>query len=422
MTSRSPEPVAVVVDGYSTGGLLPAAFHRLGVRVVHVQSTAELVPGMVPPDLDDYLANIVCADDASIADCVARLAEYQPIAVLAGQQLGVQLADRLSTRLGLPSNGSALSAARGDKYRLIEEVRAAGLRCAAQLRGERPEDLVGWAEQNGSYPVVVKPLSPASTDNGFLCRDAGEVRAAAEHVLGGEDAFGTANGEALVQSYLPGAEYIVDTVSLAGQRYVCGVWEHEKRVLGEGRSIDDKDVLCDPYDAPVVDLIAYVDQVLDALDIRYGPAHAEVKLTPRGPALVAIGARLSGTTTPGFHDACVGANQAELTALAYADPEAFRRRYATRIYRKHQDALVHNTSTTREGEIVGIRQAVVDKLESLPTVFGLSVRLTAGQQLRPTVDLSTSPLRVFMTGQRDELRGDYQVIQDLKDDVYILAY
>ena len=89
-------PVAVIVDGYSTGNFLPPAFARLGVQVVHVQSTAELNPSTLLPDLSMYVDNVVCADSAALDATVEALRAYAPVAVLAGQEPGVPLADALS--------------------------------------------------------------------------------------------------------------------------------------------------------------------------------------------------------------------------------------------------------------------------------------------------------------------------------------
>ncbi|UFX44293.1 MULTISPECIES: hypothetical protein [Bradyrhizobium] len=53
--------------------------------------------------------------------------------VIAGCETGVELANLLSERLGLPSNGTALSAARRDKARLADALGAAGVRSIRQV-------------------------------------------------------------------------------------------------------------------------------------------------------------------------------------------------------------------------------------------------------------------------------------------------
>ncbi len=413
--------IAVIVDGYSTGNFLPPAFARLGVDVIHVQSTPELNPSTLLPDLTAYVDNVVCADETAVNATVDALRAYPLVAVLAGQEPGVPLADTLSERLGLATNGSAQSICRRDKFHMIEAVRAAGLHAAEQCSSADVEELVGWAERRGRYPVVVKPLSSASTDHVVICRDAAHVREAGAAVLAARDIYDCANTRVLVQSYLAGTEYIVDTVSVDGQHYVCGVWQYEKRRLESGKNIYDKDILLAESAEPVSALTAYASQVLAALGIRHGPAHVEIIMTSEGPALVEVGARLNGNMNPGFHDVCLGANQADVAALAYGRPREFLERYAGRTYCKQQDAVVHNASTGLCGEVRAVDETMAKRISMLPTVYLLSVKLSPGKRLRPTVDLLTSPLRIFMTGtDRAALTEDYETIQTLKDGVYEL--
>lgn len=411
----------MIVDGYSTGTFLPPAFARLGVDVVHVHSTAEPMSTMLQPDLGVYRDNFHCPDEA-FERTVEALTALGPVAVLAGQEPGVPLADALSERLGLATNGTALSGARRNKYEMIEALRSAGVRCADQYKGTDPQALADWAEQSGSYPVVVKPLSSASTDHVYRCHSSAEVVAAAGAVLGSTDIFDRPNTEALVQSFLEGTEYIVDTVSVDGDRYVCGVWEYEKQILPGGKNIYDLDVLLDPATEPVPELIAYVDTVLEALGILHGPAHAEVIMTPQGPALVEIGARLNGNMNPGFHDRCLGANQADLTALAYARPEEFAHRYAGLVYSPRAAAAVHSTRTELDGVVEAVNQDAVDRIAALPSAHLVGVKLAPGKRIRPTADLLTSPMRIFLTApDLATVRADHAVIQTLKDEVYRVA-
>lgn len=422
MNATSAAPVVVIVDGYSNSGAYVAEYAGLGVDALHVRSTAEFLPKMVPPDLSVYRETFVCADADAVDATVDALRGYAPIAVVAGQEPGVPLADLLSERLGVATNGTAKSPARRDKFTMIETVRAAGLHCAGQFVGSDPAGITGWARDLGSYPVVVKPRSSSSSDNVFICRSEAEVSQAARAVLAGITMYDQRNTDVLVQSYLDGTEYIVDTVSANGRHTVCGVWRYDKNLLPSGRPVYDLDVLQDP-DAPHVrELIAYVLRVLDALGIEHGPGHAEVIMTESGPALVELGARLNGNMNPAHHEAFSGTNPARLGALAYARPAEFTARYAGKVYAKSCEAVVHNAATSREGLVTGIDEAVVDKIASLPTVREVVVRRPAGTRLVPTVDLMTSPMRVFhIGGSHAEILADHQVIGQLTEDVFRLA-
>ncbi|MBT2508651.1 ATP-grasp domain-containing protein [Streptomyces sp. ISL-98] len=415
-----PAPVGVVVDGYSVGKFLPAAFQRLGADVVHLQSTPEFLSTVPPPDLRPYLANVV---HDGLEGTAKQLAEYAPVCILPGQETGVMPADLFAEYLGLPGNGSALSLSRRDKYEMIEALRSAGIHCARQLKSADPAEIVEWAQRESAYPVVVKPLSSASADGVFICRNAQEVRAAAVSVLGSYDIFERRNTEVLVQSFLQGTEYIVDIVrGPGGGRHVCGVWEYEKTETGS-RRIYDKDVLLTPDNEPVAELVAYLDTVLEALEIRFGAAHAEIIMTPEGPALVEIGARLNGNLEPGFHDACTDGNQADLLALACVRPEEYARRFTGKtMYRKRHEGIVYHGQTSLSGVVAAIDERVLAEIGALNTVHLAVPRVAPGDRLRPTTDLLSSPLRVYLTGSNhQDLMADYRRIVALKDDVFRLV-
>ncbi|MEU8975210.1 ATP-grasp domain-containing protein [Streptomyces monashensis] len=411
-------PVVVLVDAYTSGKYLPPEFAALGADLVHVQSTPEFMPSMPAPDLSVYRAALVHDD---LEKTLVRLEKFAPVCVLAGQEPGVLLADRLSEQLGLPTNGTALSEARRDKHRMGETLRAAGLHCADQLKSRDPDVLVRWAEELGEYPVVVKPLNSAAGDGVFICASAHEVREAAEGILDSETIYGDTNTEVLVQSYLQGTEYVVDMVSYGRRRYVCGVWEYQKRLLPSGRNIYDRERLLGPAEGPAPELIAYVGQALDALGVHFGPTHAEVIVTPRGPALVEVGTRIAGNMHPGFHNVCAGGNQATLTALAYLAPGEFVRGYAGRTYDKLREAICCTTSTTLSGVVDSVDQQAVDAISDLETVTRFDLKIEPGGVLRPTVDLYSSTLRIFMSGtSMDEIDRDCGRIEELKDRVYRL--
>ncbi|MER5631503.1 ATP-grasp domain-containing protein [Streptomyces nitrosporeus] len=416
MSANTAPASAVVVDAYTTGNHLAPAFRRHGVRVVHVQSTPALMTTMMQPDLTQYEANIVLDDAGTHLDL---LRAHRPLCVVAGQEPGVIPADTLADQLGVPGNRPELSVARRDKYEMTEALRRAGVRCADQFTSADPDQITAWAAERGGR-VVVKPRTSAATDHVVVCDTPGQVRQAAAEVLAARDIFGAANTEALVQAYLEGPEFKVDTVSYAGERYTCGVWQYHKRLV-DGRNIYDRDEIREPEDAATLEITGYVDEVLRALGIAYGPSHTEVIVTADGPVLVEVGARTAGGLVPPFHDACLGGNQADVTALAFTDPERFRARYAGRAYRKLRHASQVYGATTLSGTVAAVDTATVERIEALGSVYRFTPKKRPGDTLRPTVDLySTTFVAHLAAGSAEELRRDYEVLQSLKDALYVL--
>lgn len=414
----SARAIGVLVDAYGTGNYLPASFNQLGIDVLHLQSSLEPITRMQPWNKASYFDWLVYNPDGSTE---RALKELEPQFVIPGQEPGVRLADQLSEALGLRTNRTGFSEARRNKFKMIDAVAVAGLRTAAQLITDDAEEAVAWAEGSGYWPCVAKPLSSASTDGVFICRDADALRAAFPSILTSTTVFNAANTEVLVQSFLEGTEYIVDTVSVDGHAYVCGVWQYEKRLLPNGKPIYNRDILVSPTDPAAVALIDYTRAVLDALRIQNGPAHSEVIITPDGPALVEVGARLNGNMHPAFHDACLGVNMADLTALAYARPEQFLAEYLDAVYQKRQPAVVYNTPTMLSGRVVSINEAVVEEIRNRPSVVDLTVKRKPGDVIVPTHDLLTSPVRVFLTApDQFTVDDDYRFIDSVRESIYVV--
>lgn len=419
MNGKGRRPVAVAVDAYTSGNFLPPAFARHGADMIHLQTTPELFTRMVPPRPDLFGAFLVLDDEEA---AIGRLAAYDPICIIPGQEYGVPAADRLSERMGLPSNGTALSRARRDKYEMVEVVRGAGLHCADQIRSGDVAEIRAWIARTGCLPCAVKPLASASTDGVTICTTVEEVGPAVEAVLAVDDIFGDPNREVVVQTFLDGPEYYVDTVSRDGRHAIVGVGLYDKTLLPGGRRIYGRDIMVGPEDGHARAVADYALAVLDAFQVRHGPSHIEIIVTAAGPALVEIGTRVNGNLHPEYQDLCLGANQADLTALAYVDPAGFAAAAAERDWTPRQPSELFHVAVEQEGTVTALDPQVTAEIEALPTVFAAQFKLTPGKRVQPTIDLLTSPIRVFMTGESAEaIPADRARIEALKHRVHVLS-
>ncbi len=67
---------------------------------------------------------------------------------------------------------------------------------------------------------MVKPVESAGSDDVFLCESKEDVKTAFERINGKINGLGQKNDAVLVQEFLDGTEYVVDSVSLDGTRKV----------------------------------------------------------------------------------------------------------------------------------------------------------------------------------------------------------
>ena len=122
----------VIVDAYSSGNLVAPEFQRRGCRCVHVQSKTD-TPKVFEASFkrNDFAENIIFNGD--FPALVNTVKQYSPIAVIAGTETGVILADRLGNAIGTKNNRYETANSRRDKYLMQEAVRKNGTRAIKDI-------------------------------------------------------------------------------------------------------------------------------------------------------------------------------------------------------------------------------------------------------------------------------------------------
>jgi biotin carboxylase len=390
-----------VVDADGIAAHLPAALAAYGLETVRVRSEA--------PDV--HLSGSAEADVRHRGDVGATAEALRRLDVgfvLAGTESGVLLADELSAALGTPGNGMTRPRARRDKFEMVAAVREAGLATAASFASPSGEEVAAWAAALGSWPVVLKPLASAGTDNVRICHSAAEVRTEHAAILASTTRYGSRNDTVLAQEFLHGDEYFVNTVSRDGGHHVVEVWRYHKQAIGDEHWMYDYEQPVPLEDPQVAALAEYTLGVLDALEIRNGAGHTEVMLTAAGPVLVESGARMGGSHQPSVVSRCIGTNQVECLALAVARPGevALLPTYRPRSFLRYVTLI-----SPGDGVVPG--DAGFAAVRALPSFVDLVLTTPAGQPVRRTVDLATSVGYVYLEADDPEqVESDYKQLRE----------
>lgn len=406
-----------VVDAFSAGRYVAPEFRARGWQCVHVQSRERPLQAIASTFVaDDFSARFVHDRDA---DSLASVLQRHGVqAVVPGCEMAVPLTDALNAHLGLRWNSLATSALRRDKYLMLEAVRARGLQAPTQIRvsASADRDLHSWLRERtpDEYPIVVKPVNSAGSDGVVFCDTMDGVAAAVERLLGRMNLMGFPNDQVLVQGFLRGAEWTVNTVSWNGRHRVTDLWRvHKQRVAGAG-FIYDRSELMPGTGKEQSDLVEYVCEALDAIGIQYGPAHTEVMLTANGPVLIEVGARPQGAIDPAAPLHGVGTNQFIELASALEAPESFAVEGPNGGGLRTHVLLVRLINRC-DGIVTGL--PLEDSVKRLPTLFGaphLSVHV--GSRVRRTVDLFSSPGYVYLAGSREAVFRDYRTLRELEEE------
>jgi biotin carboxylase len=388
--------VIAIVDTYSPTEILADQFRASGAELVRVQSTKEVPPAYRGhSDTSNYLDNVIHQGD--LAATVRAVSAHNPEAVVPGGEIGVEFTDVLTDQLGLPGNGTKLSEARRNKFIMIETVRRAGLDTANQILVRETEDLVEWHRKIGGR-IVVKPLRSAGNDNVAFCDTPANSAAALTRILAADDVFSMRNDAAVAQEYLRGTEYMFNTVSRDGIHRICEVWS-TSRVSANGVVDLTAASFLMPHKNPIKeDAGGYVCDVLDAVGIRNGPAHLELRMTKRGPVLIEVAARICGAHLPLYAQLARGGSQLEWTVNAYLQPQRF-------VIDPEEPtdgrfcASVGFVSSV-EGIFDGFRS--LELIKELESFYKLEYLVRPGETLHRTVNDSTYAMAVILMHEDQE--------------------
>jgi biotin carboxylase len=420
-------PVAVaIVDPFSTGAHLAALVCSQGYKCLRVFSIWDSpVAALVQQGIVcDFSATIQHNDqlkdqDAAINDTVAQLRAlpYNIAAVIPGAETGVELADSLSHRMKLRSNGEAGSLARRNKYHMGEAVRNAGVRAVKQHNCSTIDDMLSFCKTLTGKPFkcVVKPVQSAGTDDVFLCSDIEEATTAFNRIIGKRNGLGLINHCVLVQEYLVGKEYVIDKVSKDGVHKLVAIWEYDKRSINGANFIYFGMKLHPSTDPKAQQMVAYADLVLNALGIMQGPSHMEIMYCSDGPCLVEVGSRChggEGTWLPVVRE-CIGYSVVDVTLSAYLDSTLFD------SIQKDNFPLV---KSGRDVDFVNRKSGVVRAfpgesiIRGLPSFRSISWELKPGDYAPVTIDCFTRPGCAQLVHESEEqVEKDFQRIHSLEE-------
>lgn len=413
-------PIAVVVDAYSSGQFYATEFKNKGICPVHVASGL----GKMSPELAEHVNNavdslrndydILIHDWSDLDDLKRRLASLKPKYVVAGCETGVELADILAEAFGTPGNGTAQSAVRRDKLLMHQALAAHGLPHLSSLATSDIDEALAFAAGLGSWPVVTKPLRSSGTEGVRLSRSPEELSENFGALVGSVTMMGERNVQALVQEYALGREFAVNTISRDGRHVLSDIWEYHKITSPEGAPVYERAMLVRGLDAAHRGLIEYAFSVLDALGVRFGPAHVEIMLTEKGPVLIECAARPMGGPFPqDLLTQTLGHTQVQWAVDSYVDPKAFAA-HLTESYRPTCSMCIKLLISTREGSLHSIPGIAL--ATHLPSARrGDFLEALSTWRLPRTVDLFTSSANICLFHADEKVvEADWAILRELE--------
>ena len=364
-------------------------------------------------------------------------ADVEIVGVLCGSDGGLADAERLQHVL-IPHRSNGLLPARRDKYLMCEAVRAAGLSAPAQCSPGTWTELRRFLrEEHKRYPIVLKPRRGQASVLVGLAHDEAQaqhmdaiLRAPTCHAS--IDTSETAAGDlnVVAQEYLDGDEFVVDTVSSAGEHKALAIWRYDKGEMNGAPFVYFCDELL-PCEGPREEsLVQYAFDALDALGWRWGPCHIELKWvkardgqgTPTGTGhavLVEINAgRWNGVDFKLLTSIAYGADSYEATLDAYLDEIAWKElpNRPPPDLRGHA-RLVKLVSPASGTVITPAAEVHAKRLSEMDSLVCFEPEATEpGEHVSTTVDLATcAGYAHLLHADREVVDRDYRALRELQE-------
>lgn len=296
----APLPLVVAPHGYRSVPALQLAGAAEGICRL-----AWLVSGSDPEiratgRLLGRLGPVVDVDGLAPHEIAGALAAYEPAGIVAFRDEDLVLAAELAGTFGLSFHKPEVAARLVDKVAQRRALAAAGLAVPGFWDLADPGDvaLVGAVAAAASYPAVVKPRAGSGSRHTFLVHSPAALR----DVCSGLASDAGDSGPMIVEEYLPSgdlapgdpfADYVsVETlVTTGGRRHVAvtGRLRPAEPFRETGFFIPSR-----LGDAERDAVLATASAALDALGVRVGCTHTEIKLTPDGPRVIEVNGRMGG--------------------------------------------------------------------------------------------------------------------------------
>jgi len=240
-------------------------------------------------------------------------------------------------------------------------------------------------------------------------------------LVGTTSATADVNTEVLVQEFLVGTEYAIDSVSRNGVNKIVAVWIEDFR---PANGIFDQYFgfkLMDPADPKIQKIIEYGKGILTATGLHNGAANTEIKWLDNedAPCLMEINARWAGINWGDgltIEDHCLGKNIIQAAFESYLDKDAFDAMPDVRPMKCH--AAIINTINFQAGILKGMPGLELAK--KLPTYLSSDIDSAAGlagmlNKVLPLTTPNSIPVNIaFASHDEAAVYRDYDYMIELQ--------
>ncbi len=419
-----------VVDCASSGQIYTEDILRMGCRplAIYTYFDEEHAPSWsanvrsVKKSLGDRADIIQLTKDFSLDDFVEQLKKYEIICVVPGSETGVRFADILNKALGLRGNDPETTYMRCTKAGMFEALGKAGIRRIESEVVTSAEQIRKFWADNDLKKAVMKYSESGGTVGLKICDSLEACIEHFEHMQAEYNCYGSSGTPIMIQEFIGGTEYIVNSLSIDGKHKITDIWRYEKFIQDDGVLVYDTCVLVDRLVPGMQDLLQYTYKVLDAVEMKNGFSHNEIKVDEKGPVLIEVNARImGGNLTSEYLDEIFGSHMTDVTLKSLLEPTFFDNFLLT-PYLPRKSAMFKFSIVPHDVNAdLGPFFELVRHLDSYREIVYFGE--TGVHEYPRTIDLETSPFFIRLINENyGKLKKDYELLRLMEERYFDMLF
>ncbi|GGN22650.1 biotin carboxylase [Actinoplanes campanulatus] len=368
-----------------------AKARKHGLRVLFLQHRDRMLPGYV--EVADALFMVDYTDWELVRPIVLAAHEsYEFTRVISLGEQAMETVGRINDLLGLGGTSHEVAVRFKDKLTMRRHMAATGVPTVAAEEVDSASAVSAFGERYG-YPLVLKPIDNTASRGVHVIRSADDVADAWQAVADLRDRPDLILGQffpigrLLVEQYIAGPEYSVETFSFGGRHSVVAITEkYTDGMVETAHAVPAR--LSAEDEAGVA---SYVRDFLSAMGLRDGVAHTEIKLSPDGPLVIESHDRIAGDR---IGDLVRNAYEIDLEEYAVAAPFGLLPELPDRPVPLRATAT--RFITAEPGLVTGF-EGIEDVAEH-PDLIELDLFVKEGDRTAPVTDNFDRSGQILVTG------------------------
>ncbi len=286
--------------------------------------------------------------------------------------LAMNTVNYLSTKLNLIGNSMNCTEVTTNKYKMRGRLSKNEILCPKFLKLEcLEEDKIEIITEEFKFPCIVKPTDRSGSRGVSKVNDRIELELAITRAISY-----SLKKECIVEEYIGGDEISVEAISYQGFHYLLAITD--KETTGSPHFVETAHHQPSIYNTRKKEIEKLITSALDALEVRNGASHTEIKITESGELyIIEVGARMGGDFI-GSHLVKLSTGYDFLRGVIDVALGTFR----LPILKHQLYSGVYFVYSKRSGAVVNI----TDKTADYPQIISKEIDINIGSEMKPLTE------------------------------------